>query len=690
MTRRFPVGGAPSKSTVTSVRSWTFLAAALAVLAGLLVVSHGAAATDGSPEVRLLDEVTIEPGQTFVLVAENTNADAGDTIEWSVATSDDAPAAWLRTSGDNQTLFVKMTVHPDSSIDAFDVHVTATDPDDQADTTTTHVDVDDQGDLQALDPRDELTGRLVESPSEDTPVSLRLAVADTGTAPDVAAVDAHRVYPDGRIEAASRTNPGTYEAGTFFYDDPGLYHTGFEVTDSSEARIILVDHLEVTESAPQVMAPPRFQAIAGQEIVLIANVEDSDDEPVEWTVERSEPAGRVRSTSDERAIFQFDIGWGEPEREITITWKAQDPHGRTGTAETVLDVGGLGDPTTVRAITPLELSTNLRFNTPIVGEPVRLTGHGDADVVRDLDILKDGIGGPRSDGDDSGDGGRVDLETTFEKPIKRKVAYLGEIEAGGEGGVLQLVQPLVNDPPRVDASPDVVLQGPGTAQLTAFATDPELRPLGDFEWFYVDGPRLGPSDDELFLDTGKELRPPHTRFTQLGVHEFEVRVMDPYGATGTDSVTVTVDDVIEASGHLTTASGQRNGVQIVDPIQRAGSNLEGNVSVVDGRGNPVADAVADGEVVYFGSQESSQGTAVGRFAVTTDASGNATFEFAQEVAGAAQGPSIASLPGYHEIQFTVSADSDPDAPIDDTETTEFTIPYVVQPQPGVESPVGTP
>ena len=124
--------------------------------------------------------------------------------------------------------------------------------------------------------------------------------------------------------------------------------------------------------------------------------------------------------------------------------------------------------------------------------------------------------------------------------VRSSYEVQGQIFAGKFSNILKIkVQAgLANLPPVADAGPDLSVKESKTAQLSGLASaDPNLEPLS-YRWTQVAGP-LVPLQNAATA-TPSFTAPPVSTDTLL---TFELTVEDAAGATGTDTVVVTVRDV---------------------------------------------------------------------------------------------------------------------------------------------------
>jgi uncharacterized membrane protein/PKD repeat protein len=117
----------------------------------------------------------------------------------------------------------------------------------------------------------------------------------------------------------------------------------------------------------------------------------------------------------------------------------------------------------------------------------------------------------------------------------------------------------VNRPPVVDAGPNQTVKVGDTVQFTGSASDPDGDALATIQWNFGDNTTA----------TGS-LTPSHI-YTAVGVYTVVLSVTDSRGATGSDSLTVTVQSVVAENQPPIVDAGPNQTVKVGDTVQFTGS-----------------------------------------------------------------------------------------------------------------------
>lgn len=620
--------------------------------------------TEQAPQLSAIDSLDVAEGQTISFDITASDSDDESIADWRIGFVNDQEIldAQLFVDGDTAHFLGTISENHDG---ATAVIVEAED---------TEGAVGDHRTVFAIGDDPDITTSSPASSVEDTSVTLSTTVDIADRSPADVQIFKNYIWEGDLLADKSTSNQiddDTWEA-TFTYGLVGTHFPGYQIQTDDGDTATLVGEIEITEQVPEASSVDGFRADESQRVSVIATA--TDDSTVEWSVDDGGVGGQLITDGNE-ARWEFHIPVDPGYDRIDVTFTATDDAGLEASTTTTVF---LSEDPLLEPLTPLETDTGIFALNPIVDEKLRLATDMDNDAWAQTEIVKDWPSGPTFETTEISDGIFAASNISYATPGERHVGYVLTSPSGDSIAVIQEIFPEENDAPTVSTHPDVTLDASGDAPLRSFAQDPEARALEQYDWFYVDGPRLDAGEDEFLLGTGPNVGGDAAHFEQMGTHELEVRVTDPYGLTGTSTMTVNVDDKIDAAGVLTNADGQTDGVYVVDPRTHVTERIQGNVSVVDGFGNPVADAVVEGEVLYYGSQSNPVGAPVAEFNATTDSSGNTTFTYDQDLMGSTgRGESLASFPGYHEIHITVSVPSDPNAPIDDTETVAVTIPYHV-------------
>lgn len=450
---------------------------------------------------------------------------------------------------------------------------------------------------------------------------------------------------------------------------------------------------------PEVHAPNNFRASPGQLFVGYA-FDVNDNAVVDWDVkiikrvdtkadadgevEVGDATGKIVRENNDRVGWQFEFPAESHGSAIQVMWKATDGEGKVDKAFTWIRINENPDH---QPQMPEETSTGFRTIKPIADHPVAFSleaAYSTSDTeIQNVIFIKNFLGdGVKVMGSDNPEEGLYVSEGTFSFG-QTGIHSIGHSIAEADGGKVVLVQDInvmENSAPKVDAEGSTSGEDEVTRTLTGYATDAPARP-GDvltYEWYLVDSPILGANEDERLIAKGQY---PEVTFDTVGTHVIELRVTDPYGAVGTDQVTIEVDDAVSMTAALTNADGQtQDGTYEFDLTS---PNLLSRITgeaVLEHDDAPAVNVKVHGTVVYYGLSVNGQGIQTQSFTVTTDDQGVATFSFDKELLGATgRGESIASAPGYHEIHLEASADSVSDAPTKNVEIARTVIPYTVGP-----------
>ncbi len=415
------------------------------------------------------------------------------------------------------------------------------------------------------------------------------------------------------------------------------------------------------------------QTPEGQNATLTVEADvhiDAPLDPVEWD------ASAISFTDgDTGPVVSHDLTVNETDGNI-VTWEGTMPENVDHVEVTISADDGINPVEITETIDvllfpetdvhlPVETSTGLATVQPIHGEPLQLSTDA-TDDDGTVDNVTAHIDAQSSDANHTLDldfqGGSLwslglapedaDYQQAFPEPDVYDVVYTTVDDDGLEVLDEQTIVMQQLAPPTVSTTDDEKfyesdgISGAATT-LSAISSDPNQRVLEDedHEWYRIDGPDLAPGE-ELFVDTGSEI----TTETPVGLHTYEVRVTDPYGATGTATVDVYVWGFIEAGAVLDNADAQIG----PDEYRYTGTSnlleqINGTVTVLNDVQDGAQSAEVSMEVTYYGSESNGDGVTYGTAFVTTDENGEAEFAFDQQLAGQLDSESIASMPGHHEI-----------------------------------------
>jgi nitrous oxidase accessory protein NosD len=464
--------------------------------------------------------------------------------------------------------------------------------------------------------------------------------------------------------------------------DQGTYDIEF-VAEGPGRTTTLSTTLEVVDEVP----PPTFSTSApaeapeGTEITAEATASpdaDALEDPVEWDVEAVavyEPAvpGDDPFEATLPGTVQVDGNtanwtgtlWRGADR-VNVTFTADDGYGPANTT-TSTEVQLKPD---LDAQQPVETRTGIQTARPILGEDLEFrAGAMDEDgtiqtaTVRPADDAS-ALDLTDEDGDDvyTAELNGTDLADAYPEAGGYTATYRVVDDDGLE--TVQVLEISVEEAlaPEVDTTfTEIVEEAEGphgyTADLRGDAADPNGRSLDELtiEWVAVGTPDGTMPVGDASLRTSADL--------PVGDYTLELRVTDPYGETGVAAIDVAIDDFVTAEAFLVGEDERfEDGTYRYSALDHALEDLRGWVTVENDQLKPVTGAEVDVTATYQGPRGDLDGITYAEEAVTTPANGTAEFSFEQLVAGVADGPSVASLPGQHQITLEAEADSRPAAP----------------------------
>lgn len=459
--------------------------------------------------------------------------------------------------------------------------------------------------------------------------------------------------------------------------DNGTYEISF-TTSSPGYTVTVPVTVDIREdnSAPTIIVTANDPFVDGGEAEVFLEADDDEGDTINWSartpaaIEDQNTSLVTLTDSGDEAKWTWDIP-RNTSGSYDVTFVADDGFGDVETEETI----AIESHPWVDSRLPKETETGVFTIEPLVGSEVLLSFHAvdiDGELSpSDMAVNVDGQTLSVDQLDDDLYGATYEFTETGTFSAEFVVTDAD----GNEGSdTLDFIQVQPNEPPSVEVDDDLIWTNstdPSGAQVTlsGSAEDPEGRTLeeDDFEWQIPGQPN----------PKGREV----TATLNVGTHNIDLVVTDPFGESSTKTVVVKVDDTIAADGQLD-APQDDNGVYQVDPVQHSFGELTGTVDVVDDVANGVEGAVITGTVQYYGAEANDVGVTVASFEVQTDSSGQATFSYQQEILGAQPTDlqaSLLSAPGWHEIDLEVTASSRSAAPLQDNEFANDTIEYFVAP-----------
>jgi len=473
-------------------------------------------------------------------------------------------------------------------------------------------------------------------------------------------------------------NPDAGENGTY----------NISVTASSPGYTVSPNiTLDIREgnAAPTIAISANDPYLDGDTAEVDLEAFDDEGDTINWSTELPDSIDQdntdivLQNDEGDKAVWKWDIPRNKSGSHA-VEFVADDGYGDVSSTETI----DVQSHPWVDDRLPQETETGLFTLEPLVGSDVLLSFRAQ-DVDGDLDpsdmaIHVDGqtldVDRLSEVDDDVQDDSLYGATYEFTEPGVYEAEFVVTDADGNEGNdTLNVIDVQPNEPPDVTLDEETVWANSTSptgveVELSGDAEDPEGRTLSeeDFVW-EIPGQATSP--------TGREVAPT----LGVGTHHIDLVVTDPIGASARETVTVHVDDTIDADGALD-APQTDEGYYRVDPAQNAFEELSGSVTVLDDIGQGVDGAQVTGEVVYYGAEDNDVGMPVASFELSTDANGEATFAFEQEILGVQPTElktSFLSAPGWHEIHLEASADSRSAAPLDDLENASDTIEYFVGP-----------
>ncbi len=619
-----------------------------------------------APEVSLpIDRFDVREGQRVSFVATATDGDNED-VTFSIA--------WVNTDEVTDTKLVQ---------DGNEARFWGTFTDDHDGATLVTIQAEDvNGGVGEADiifdigPNPDVDVTSTDETLEDQDVTLSATIDSSDLSYSSVKIWKNFEWEDALLmDTFESTDVGmdTWEA-TFNYGVPAVHYPGYQVLLASGDAITIMEPLDVLEAPPEINAPDQIRAVDNTKIFIDFTATDSDGEAItSWALSSTPSISANFQSSGDTARLIWNIPQGFDASSVDLTFEATDELGATGSSTTTIELDHTSD---VHPHLPKEVDTGVVTRFPVTGETLRfkLDAQNPDGGIDSVDVLPEGLDGPTLAASFDGGNTYTNVGYAYAEAGVQSVAYRITDSDGAVHGTFQDIQVMENAPPEVDAGQDIQVD-PGTSgqaviSLRGSASDPEMRSLddADFEWTTPGGDVLvGANQDGISLP--------------IGLHTFELRVTDMYGAVGMDTMNVAVDDYILASGSLDSTQGQSGDVAILNPTAHLGDRIDGRVNVVDDLGDPVEGAVVSGVVKYFGTAANGLALAETPIDTTTpsDASGVATFSFDQDFVDPISGDSMASATGYHVVEITITGPSRAGAPVDDVETTETRIKYWVGP-----------
>ncbi len=431
--------------------------------------------------------------------------------------------------------------------------------------------------------------------------------------------------------------------------------------------IRLVENFDPNQRPTVEVSTETLVAEPGDLITVTAEAFDVEGDPITFssTLSTEVPGDTFTDNQDGTATWTWEIPLSQ-KTGTTVTFEASDGD-LVGTNSTTIE---LEIPAKAAVLDPLN-ETGVATTTVLEDTDVTLRASAQ-DLSGTLDFVKiypEGFSGTAVNVTSQG-GPDYTLAYNYAEPGAYDVGVQVKNSDGIWVNESRTIQVAANQAPVVDAGEDIALDAtdpsPTTIDLVGDVSDPENRGIDTASLTWTDGSGnvLASGTETTSVDLGP------------GSYTFTLEATDVDGLTASDSVTVVIDDSIQAEGKLLNV-GQPNqdGVYVIDgPTDMILSALRGQVDVTDDLGEAVGGAAVVGTVLYHGPGDSELGIETGTFEATTRQSGTADFSVSHDVLG------LTSAPGLHEIQVTVTQDSRDTAPVDDIETDTFSIFYWIGPQ----------
>jgi serine protease AprX len=646
-----------------------------------------------APELDPVEDTSVHHSETATLDIEASDPE-GDNITldaWESGTDPQVlpPGAYLEDNGDG-TGRVIWSADADQ-YGSYDIAVQADDGQPRNNLANASAEIEIRNLAPTVDVPDSVYGaetRTLEvdvTAEETDPDQLEDLRANLSDLPD----DANATFE------VDEGDDGVPNEGTLTWT-PEIGHQGvYEVNITAEGpgRTTTVPlELEIDEEIPpaELDASAPAGAPEGTEIVAEATATPdgrAPEDPVEWDVEAVavyEPA----TPEDDPATISVE---GEVQVDgNTANWTGTLPMGADRVNVTFTADDGLGPNTTTTstevqlkpdldAQQPVETRTGIQTARPILGEDLEFrAGAMDEDgtiqtaTVRPADDAS-ALDLTDEDGDDvyTAELNGTDLADAYPEAGGYTATYRVVDDDGLE--TVQVLEISVEEAlaPEVDTTFTEIAEeaeGPHgyTADLRGDAADPNGRSLDELtiEWVAVGTPDGTMPVGDASLRTSADL--------PVGDYTLELRVTDPYGETGVAAIDVAIDDFVTAEAFLVGEDERfEDGTYRYSALGHALEDLRGWVTVENDQLSPVDGATVELTATYHGEEANDQGVMYAEETVTTPANGTVEVAFEQIVAGVADGPSVVSSPGLHEVAVDVTADSRaeaPDTPADETDS----------------------
>lgn len=499
--------------------------------------------------------------------------------------------------------------------------------------------------------------------NQDTDVLETLDVSlvtEDGTVLDTATVD----VPGQTISTLSIPDAtGMHNERVHLELGAGAFAEGAE---SQEIR--LAEDIQENQ-APVVDLTGDVDAVAepGEIVTVEATATDVEGDPITFSHSLSTgvPGDTFTDNGDGTATWTWEIPLSQ-KTGTDITFIASDGD-LTGQDTTSIE---LEIPAKAQVINPLN-ETGVATTSPLEDTEVTLRASA-SDLSGSLELVEiypDGFDNPGVDVTSQG-GEIYTLAHTYAEPGEYTVGVTVKNSDRIWTNDTATIQVAENQAPTVDAGDDIALDAtdpaPTSIELDGSVADPEKRGIdqASLAWTDASGAEIATGTETTTVDLGP------------GSYEFTLTANDADGLTSSDSVTVIIDDSIQAEAKLLSVGqpDQEGRYAIDGPTDMALGSIRGQVSVVDDLGDEIEGAQVNGTVLYHGIGGTELGFQTHAFDASTRADGTADFTVEHDI------PGTLSLPGLHEIQIVVTNDSRAGAPVDDTETDTLSIFYWVGPQ----------